>query len=137
MYVCAWTHCVVANTRRAAIDELKPQVSRTLFKGAVRVPHEVLGFHRPIISEDLRRRAFENVGRQDKEYELADELLAAMGDDLMQELTVVGTPDDVVDKVGRITAVEGVRHVIINIHAKDRRLSTQVFRDHVIPAHRR
>ena len=137
LYICAWTHCVAADTRRAAIDELKPEVSRTLFKGAIRVPHEVLGLDRPLLSENLRRRALENVARQDKEYELADELLATMGDDLMRELTLVGTPEDIVDKASQLSSIDGVSQLIVNIHAKDRRLSMQVFRDRIIPSYGR
>jgi alkanesulfonate monooxygenase SsuD/methylene tetrahydromethanopterin reductase-like flavin-dependent oxidoreductase (luciferase family) len=133
VYICAWTHCVVGKTREDGIAELKPEVSRTLFKGAMRVPHEVLGYDRPIISEELQMRVKEDVKRQEREYGLADELMAAMGEDLFRELTVVGTADDVAGKVEQITAVPGVKHLIINIHAKDRRLTTDVFRNDIIP----
>ncbi|MSP95813.1 MAG: LLM class flavin-dependent oxidoreductase [Betaproteobacteria bacterium] len=135
LHICAWTHCVVAETRKQAVVELLPQVSRTLFKGAVRVPHEVLGFSEPLISAEMKKRVLDAVGHQSMEYELADELFAVLGDKLMQELTVVGTPDEVESKVKELVEVEGVSQLIINFHAKDPKLSFDTFRDRIIPAH--
>lgn len=137
LHICAWTHCVVAATRAQAVQELLPQVSRTLFKGAVRVPHEVLGFKEPLITEAMRQRVLNAVGHQDQEFKLADELFAVLGDKLMQELTVVGVPDEVASKIREITAVDGVSQVIINIHAKDPKLSFETLRDRVIPDYRK
>jgi alkanesulfonate monooxygenase SsuD/methylene tetrahydromethanopterin reductase-like flavin-dependent oxidoreductase (luciferase family) len=134
LHICAWTHCVVAPTRKQAVEELLPQVSRTLFKGAVRVPHEVLGFKEPLISEEMKKRVLDAVGHQNMEYKLADELFAVLGDKLMQELTVVGTPEEIEPKIREIVEVDGVSQVIINIHAKDPRLSFDTFRDRIIPA---
>jgi alkanesulfonate monooxygenase SsuD/methylene tetrahydromethanopterin reductase-like flavin-dependent oxidoreductase (luciferase family) len=136
LHICAWTHCVVAPTRKQAVEELLPQVSRTLFKGAVRVPHEVLGFKEPLISEEMRKRVLDAVGHQSMEYKLADELFAVLGDKLMQELTVVGTPDEVMSKVKDLVEVDGVSQLIINIHAKDPKLSFDTFRDRIVPAYR-
>lgn len=137
LHICAWTHCVVAGTRKQAVEELLPQVSRTLFKGAVRVPHEVLGFKEPLITEAMRQRVLGAVGHQDQEFKLADELFAVLGDKLMQELTVVGMPDEVESKIREITAVDGVSQVIINMHAKDPKLSFETFRDRIIPSYRK
>ena len=137
LHICAWTHCVVAAKREDAVQELLPQVSRTLFKGAVRVPHEVLGFKEPLISEEMRKRVLDAVGHQNQEYKLADELFAVLGDKLMQELTVVGTPDEVQKKIADIVAVDGVSQLIINVHAKDPKLSFETFRDRIIPGYRR
>jgi alkanesulfonate monooxygenase SsuD/methylene tetrahydromethanopterin reductase-like flavin-dependent oxidoreductase (luciferase family) len=136
LHICAWTHAVVARERKQAVEELLPQVSRTLFKGAVRVPHEVLGFKEPLISEEMRQRVLNAVGHQDQEFKLADELFAVLGDKLMQELTVVGTPDEVERKVADIAAVDGVSQIIINVHAKDPKLSFETFRDRIIPKYR-
>lgn len=136
LHICAWTHCVVAQKREQAVQELLPQVSRTLFKGAVRVPHQVLGFKEPLISEEMRKRVLDAVGHQDQEYKLADELFAVLGDKLMQELTVVGTPDEVERKIADIVAVDGVSQLIINVHAKDPQLTFDTFRDRIIPAYR-
>jgi len=135
LHICAWTHCVVAEKREDAVKELLPQVSRTLFKGAVRVPHEVLGFKEPLISEEMRKRVMDAVGHQDQEYKLADELFAVLGDPLMQELTVVGNPDEVERKIRDIISVDGVSQLIINVHAKDPKLSFDTFRDRIIPKH--
>ena len=74
--------------------------------------------------------------RSDQEYKLADELFAVLGDQLMQELTVVGTPDEVEQKIREIAAVDGVSQLIINIHAKDPGLSFATFRGRIIPAYR-
>jgi 5,10-methylenetetrahydromethanopterin reductase len=137
LHICAWTHCVVAENRQTAVEELLPQVSRTLFKGAVRVPHEVLGFKEPLITDEMRKRVLDAVGHQDQEYQLADELFAVLGDKLMQELTVVGTPDEVEQKIREITSVDGVSQLIINVHAKDPKLTFDTFRDRVIPGYRR
>lgn len=136
LHVCAWTHCVVAEDRQRAIEELRPQVSRTLFKGAIRVPPEVFGRREPLVSDELRQRALDHVARQDKEYALADELAAVLGDDLLRELTVVGTPDDVGAKVAALAAVDGVSQIIINVHGTDPALTYAVFRDRIIPRHR-
>ena len=135
LHICAWTHCVVAQTRKQAVEELLPQVSRTLFKGAVRVPHEVLGFKEPLITEEFRKRVLDAVGHQSMEYKLADELFAVLGDKLMQELTVVGTPEEVQSKVKELVAVDGVSQLIINFHAKDPKLSFDTFRDKIIPVY--
>jgi len=137
LHICAWTHCVVAAKREDAVKELLPQVSRTLFKGAVRVPHHVLGFKEPLISEEMRKRVMDAVGHQDQEYKLADELFAVLGDPLMQELTVVGTPDEVERKIRDIISVDGVSQLIINVHAKEPKLTFDTFRDRIIPAYRR
>jgi len=132
LYICAWTHCVVGKTTRQAIDELVPEVGRTLFKGATRIPHEVLGFNEPIIPEDLRRRALEDVTRQEKEHELAEKLYATIREDLLRELTIVGTPDECVQKVKDVIEVDGVSQLIINIYGKDRGFALKVFRDQII-----
>ena len=134
--ICAWTHCVVAPKRAQAVEELLPQVSRTLFKGAIRVPHEVLGFDKPLLTEEQRQYAMNAVGRQDMEFKLADELFSTMGDKLLQELTVVGTPDEVEAKLADIAAVDGVSQLIINVHAKDPKLTFETFRDRIIPKYR-
>lgn len=133
--ICAWTHCVVAETRQQAIEELLPQVSRTMFKAAVRVPHHVLGFDKPLLDDKMRAYALSAVGRQDMEYRLANDLFDVLGDKLLHELTVVGTPDEVERKVAEIAAVDGVTQVIINIHAKDPALTFGTFRDRIIPAY--
>jgi 5,10-methylenetetrahydromethanopterin reductase len=137
LHICAWTHCVVASKREDAVKELLPQVSRTLFKGAVRVPHEVLGFKEPLISEEMRKRVLDAVGHQDQEFKLADELFAVLGDKLMEELTVVGTPEEVEKKIRKITDVDGVSQLIINVHAKDPALTFETFRDRIIPQYRK
>ncbi len=134
LQICAWTHCVVGETRKQAVDELLPQVSRTLYRGAVRVPHEVLGFKEPLLSDEMRKRVLDAVGHQDQEYKLADELFELLGDQLMEELTVVGTPEEVERKVKKLVDVDGVTQLIINIHAKDPKLSFDTFRDRIIPA---
>jgi alkanesulfonate monooxygenase SsuD/methylene tetrahydromethanopterin reductase-like flavin-dependent oxidoreductase (luciferase family) len=112
-------------------------VSRTLFKGAIRVPHEVLGFDKPLLTEEQRQYAMNAVGRQDMEYKLADELFSTMGDKLLQELTVVGTPDEVEAKLAEIAAVDGVSQLIINVHAKDPKLTFETFRDRIVPKYRK
>ena len=133
LHICAWTHCVVADKREDAVRELQPQVSRTLFKGAVSVPHEVFGFDKPLISDEMRKRVMEAVGHQNQEFKLADELFSLLGDKLMPELTVVGTPDEVEAKVREIAAVDGVSQIIINVHAKDPKLTFATYRDRIIP----
>jgi 5,10-methylenetetrahydromethanopterin reductase len=133
IYICAWTHCVVAENRRVALDEVRPEVGRTLFKAALRVPHEVLGRDTPILSDEMARRVIEDVTHQGKEYELADELRQALGDELLEEFTLAGTPERVSEKVRAISEVEGVKHMIVNFHAKDRRLSSETFARHIIP----
>lgn len=135
LHICAWTHCVVAETREQAVQELLPQVSRTLFKGAVRVPHEVLGYKEPLISDEMRARVLNAVGHQNMEFRLAEELLAVMGDELLRRLTVVGTPDDVDAKVAELASIPGVSQLIINVHAKDPALTFSTFRDRIIPAY--
>ena len=133
LHICAWTHCVVAPTRKQAMDELLPQVSRTFFKAAVRVPHHVLGFDKPLISDQVREEALRDVGRQDMEYKLAEKLHSIIGADLMREITVVGTPDEIPDKIRQLASVDGVTQLIINIHAKDPKLTFDTFRDKIIP----
>ncbi len=86
--------------------------------------------------EELQRRAAEDVSRQDREYQLSDELSARLGDDLFRELTVVGAPEDVKKKIRELSEVEGLTHIIINIHARDRSLTIKTFRDEIIPAYR-
>jgi hypothetical protein len=86
-----------------------------------------------LISAEMRARAMNAVGHQDMEYRLADELRAVMGDELLQQLTVVGTADDVDKKVAELASVPGVSELIINVHAKDPALTFSTFRDRVIP----
>ena len=133
LHICAWTHCVVAPTRKQAMEELLPQVSRTFFKAAVRVPHHVLGFDKPLLSDQLREEALRDVGRQDMEFKLAEKLHSIIGDDLMREITVVGTPDEIPEKVRQLVNVDGVSQLIINVNAKDPKLTFDTFRNKIIP----
>ena len=48
----------------------------------MRVPHEVLGYKEPLISDEMRARVLNAVGHQNMEFRLAQELLAVMGDEL-------------------------------------------------------
>jgi alkanesulfonate monooxygenase SsuD/methylene tetrahydromethanopterin reductase-like flavin-dependent oxidoreductase (luciferase family) len=133
LYVCAWTHCVVGPTRRQAIDELVAQASRAIFRGALTVSHEALGLPGPLVPDDVRRRVLGDLGRQDREFAPARDLAAALGDDLLQEIALVGTPEDCARKVGELAAVDGVDQLALTIHAADREPTLRVFREQVVP----
>ena len=118
--ICAWTHCVVAETTEQAMDALAPEVGRTLFKAALRIPHEVLGASEPLLSPEMRAHVREEATRQDHEYELARALRSALGDELFREMTLVGTPDDCARKIAELEAVEGLSQLIVNVYGADR-----------------
>jgi len=120
LYICAWTHCVVAETTGQAVDALAPEVGRTLFKAALRIPHEVLGAPEPLLSPAMRAHVRDEATRQDHEYELARTLRSALGDDLFREMTLVGTPDDCARKIAELRAVEGLSQLIVNVYGRDR-----------------
>jgi alkanesulfonate monooxygenase SsuD/methylene tetrahydromethanopterin reductase-like flavin-dependent oxidoreductase (luciferase family) len=136
LYLCGQVHCAVAETTDQALDEIVPPLNRTLFRYAMRVPHQVLGLAEPILPGALRGRAREIVSRQEAEYEGAAALRAAMGEDLLRELVVAGTPVECKRKLGALLEIEGVSQLIINIHGKDLRASLGLFRDELIPAFR-
>lgn len=120
LHVCAWTHCVVGETTEQAMDTLAPEVGRTLFKAALRIPPEVLGASGPLLSTELRDRVLDHVTRQDREYDLARTLRTALGDRLFREMTLVGTPDDCAGKIAELEAVEGLSQLIVNVYGPDR-----------------
>ena len=120
LHVCAWTHCVVGETTRQAMDALAPEVGRTLFKAALRIPPEVLGASEPLLSPELRARVIDGATRQDQEYDLARTLRLALGDDLFREMTLVGTPDDCAAKIAELEAVDGLSQLIVNVYGPDR-----------------
>jgi len=135
LYICAWTHCAVGPTRRQAIDELAARASRALFRGALSAPHAALGLRAPLVPEDVRRRVLDDLGRQDREFAPAHELTAATGDDLLQEIALVGTPEDCARKIDELTAVDGISQLAVTIHAEDRQPALTLFREHAIPRH--
>ncbi len=118
--ICAWTHCVVAETTEQAMDALAPEVGRTLFKAALRIPHEVLGAREPLLSPEMGAHVREEATRQDHEYDLACALRSALGDDLFREMTLVGTPGDCARKIAELEAVEGLSQLIVNVYGADR-----------------
>ena len=120
LYICAWTHCVVAETTEQAMDALAPEVGRTLFKVALRIPHEVLGARKPLLSPEMRAHVREESTWQDHEYGLARTLRSALGDDLFREMTLVGTPDDCARKIAELEAVEGLSQLIVNVYGAER-----------------
>ncbi len=120
LHICAWTHCVVGDTTEAAMDALAPEVGRTLFKAALRVPPEVLGSSAPLLSEELRAHVLDEATRQDHEYDLARTLRSALGDDLFREMTLVGTPDDCARKIAELAEVDGLSQLIVNVYGCDR-----------------
>jgi alkanesulfonate monooxygenase SsuD/methylene tetrahydromethanopterin reductase-like flavin-dependent oxidoreductase (luciferase family) len=132
LYICAWAHAAVAETSDEAIKDLRPQVGRTLFKAAVRNPHEILGRDEPMLSDLERERASALVAQQDKEYLAAQELAEIVGDDLLREMTIVGTPEECRVKLGQLMAVDGLSQIIINVHGKTPALSTRLFGEQVL-----
>ena len=120
LHICAWTHCVVGETREEAMDALAPEVGRTLFKAALRIPPEVLGASEPLLSAELRARVLQEATRQDHEYDLARTLRSALGDELVREMTMAGTPDDCARKIDELRRVEGLSQLIINVYGQDR-----------------
>ncbi len=120
LHICAWTHCVVGETTDDAIDALAPEVGRTLFKAALRVPPEVLGASEPLLSEELRAHVLDRATRQDHEYDLARTLRAALGDELFREMTLVGTPDDCARKIAELREVDGLGQLIVNVYGAHR-----------------
>ncbi len=120
LHVCAWTHCVVGETTEQAMDALAPEVGRTLVKAAVRIPPEVLGASEPLLSAELRAQVLEEATRQDHEYDLAQTMRAALGDDLFREMTLVGTPDDCARKIAELRRVDGLSQIIVNVYGEHR-----------------
>ncbi len=120
LHVCAWTHCVVAETTEGAMDALAPEVGRTLVKASVRIPPEVLGASEPLLSAELQAHVLEEATRQDHEYDLARTMRSALGDDLFREMTLVGTPDDCARKIAELRQVDGLSQIIVNIYGEDR-----------------
>ena len=120
LHVCAWTHCVVGETAEEAMDTLAPEVGRTLFKAALRVPLEVLGASEPLLSEEQRAHVLDEATRQDHEYDLARTLRSALGDELFREMTLVGTPDDCARKIAELREVDGLSQLIVNVYGQDR-----------------
>lgn len=120
LHICAWTHCVVGETTEQAMDTLAPEVGRTLVKAAVRIPPEVLGASEPLLSAKLRAYVLEEATRQDHEYNLAQTMRSALGDELFRELTLVGTPDDCRRKIAELREVDGLSQLIINVYGRDR-----------------
>ena len=120
LHVCAWTHCVVGETTEQAMDALAPEVGRTLVKAAVRIPPEVLGASEPLLSAELRAHVLQEAARQDQEYDLAQTMRSAVGDDLFREMTLVGTPDDCARKIAELRAVDGLSQLIINVYGRGR-----------------
>lgn len=120
LHVCAWTHCVVGETTEQAMDALAPEVGRTLFKAALRIPPEVLGASRPLLSAEQRTHVLDLATRQDHEYDLARTLRSALGDGLFREMTLVGTPDDCAAKIAELEAVDGLGQLIVNVYGADR-----------------
>ena len=102
------------------MDALAPEVGRTLFKAALRVPSEVLGSSEPLLSEELRGHVFDEATRQDHEYDLARTLRSALGDELFREMTLVGTPDDCARKIAELAEVDGLSQLIVNVYGQDR-----------------
>jgi len=133
LYICAWTHCVVGPTRRQAIDELVAQASRAIFRGALTVSHEALGLPGPLVPEEVRRRVLDDLGRQDREFAPAGELAAALGDDLLQEIALVGTAEDCARKIDELAALDGIDQLALTVHAVDREPALALFRERVIP----
>lgn len=131
LYICGWTHCVIGKTRQQAIDELIPEVGRTLVKAATRIPHEVFGSDEPMISAQLRRRFLEDVTRQTQEGDLAQTVYSALGDDLFRELTIVGTPDECVHKMAELNEVSGLSQLIVNVYSQDREFALKVLGNHI------
>lgn len=110
----------MGETTGQAMDALAPEVGRTLFKAALRIPHEVLGAREPLLSPEMRAYVREGATRQEHEYELARTLRSALGDDLFREMTLVGTPDDCARKIAELEAVEGLSQLIVNVYGPDR-----------------
>lgn len=135
LYLCAWVHCAVALTRSEAIAELRAGASRAILRIAQSLPHELLGLERPLVSAPHRSRVIEGVGRQDREQGLAEELEAAIHDDVVRDLTLVGTPEDCVTRVEEIAAIEGLSHLAVTLYGRHRRQALELFRDVIIPVH--
>jgi alkanesulfonate monooxygenase SsuD/methylene tetrahydromethanopterin reductase-like flavin-dependent oxidoreductase (luciferase family) len=131
----AQAHCVVAESSDEALGQILTPLNRSLFRYAMRVPHEEIGLARPIVPEHIRMLAAELTTHQEREREAVNELRAAMGDELLHEFVIAGTPDHCRQKVAELADVPGVRQIIINFHADDRRLSLATFRDAIIPAY--
>lgn len=132
LYICAQAHCAVAPTEDQAIAELVGALNRTLYRYVMRVPPPLLGLPAAFAPGALHARAAELTSRQETELEGTDEIRAGLGDDVLRELLIVGTPAACREKIRALLAVDGISQLLVNIHARDRTPALALFREHLI-----
>jgi 5,10-methylenetetrahydromethanopterin reductase len=104
--VIAWVHGSAAADRESAVDGLWPEVGRS-------VMHAVRSGRREV-PEAVRAELIETALRQDKEFELSARLRGLLGDDILDDYTVVGTYEQCRDRLAGLLAVDGVAEVAVN-----------------------
>jgi alkanesulfonate monooxygenase SsuD/methylene tetrahydromethanopterin reductase-like flavin-dependent oxidoreductase (luciferase family) len=106
--VCAWVHSSAAADRETAVNGLWPEVGRSVL-------HAVRSGYRSVSPQD-RQELAELSLRQDSEFVLSARLRQLLGDEILDDYTVVDSYEQCHRKLETLLATDGVTEVAANIY---------------------